>query len=172
MTEEILEHSEHTRKALITKNMGFNQMRNGIYWLQRIMKRFDIADEDIHTRMKEMGSNIGATFAMNYTPNSEDLSELIKELYKTTLNSKISVNQIDNRFYVEDRKCALCKYKYDDVDVPGCNITVAMIHEMLARFGYEIISSEVNESRALGNKSCIHEFQVNSNFNSEEVSHG
>ncbi|MHA1618617.1 MAG: hypothetical protein ACTSVZ_04985 [Promethearchaeota archaeon] len=162
MTEDILKNSEHTRKALISDKMGFNQMRNGIYWLQRIMKKFDLTDEEAYKRMKEMGTNIGATYAMNYTPTSENFPNLLKELYKITVNSKISVKQVENRFYVEDRKCALCKYKYDDVHIPGCNISISMIHEMLTRLGYDIASSEVIESRALGNKTCVHEFQLNS----------
>ncbi|MHA1675437.1 MAG: hypothetical protein ACTSYI_17640, partial [Promethearchaeota archaeon] len=162
MTEEILEDSEHTRKAIISDKMGFNQMRNGIYWLQRIMKRFNLTDEETYKRMKEMGTNIGATYAMNYTPIAKDISELLKELYRITLNSKVTVTQKENRYYIEDKKCALCKYKYDDVHIPGCNISVSMIHEMLAREGYEISSFEVIESRALGNKSCIHELKLNS----------
>lgn len=158
MTE--FEPAELTRKSLVTPKMGFNQMRNALYWLQRIMKQFDLTEEEIFRRLKSMGSNIGATFFMQIEPISDNLTDLVKELYKITLNSKVNVFQQDNNLYVEDKNCALCKYKYDDVHIPGCNISVAMIQEMLERSGYKIKSGEVIESKALGNKTCIHEFKL------------
>ncbi|WP_457557591.1 hypothetical protein [Candidatus Harpocratesius sp.] len=152
--------SEYTRKALATKRMGFNQMRNALYWLQRIMKRFDLSDEEIFRNLKIMGTNIGATFFLEISPVSTNLKDLIKELYKLTLSSKVNVFEKGKHIYVEDKNCALCKYKYQDVSIPGCNISIAMIQEILERLGYQIESSEVIESKALGNKSCIHEFKI------------
>ncbi|MHA1776331.1 MAG: hypothetical protein ACTSWC_06125 [Promethearchaeota archaeon] len=158
MTEPVL--TNLTRKSLITPKMGFNQMRNALYWLQRIMKQFDLSEEEIFHRLKSMGANIGATFFQELSPNSSNLPNLVKELYKITLNSKVSVLQNENKLYVEDKNCALCKYKYEDIQIPGCNISVGMIQEILERSGYKVISGEVIESKALGNKSCIHEFQI------------
>lgn len=161
MTEQIHD-PEHTRKALAEKKMGFNQMRNALYWLQRVMKRFDLKDEEIFGKLKEMGTNIGASYFSAISLEGDNIVSLLKELYKKTLNSKVSVFEKENRIYVEDKNCALCKYQYEDVHIPGCNISVSMIYEILVRSGHEIESAEVIESRAIGNKTCIHEFKIKS----------
>ena len=70
--------SENTRASLVKKKMGFNQMRNTIYWLQRVMKQYDLPESHIEKRLLSMGRNIGASFSKEYIPNSKNQSDLIK----------------------------------------------------------------------------------------------
>jgi predicted hydrocarbon binding protein len=158
MAAELDEKSEHTRKSLINKKMGFNQMRNGLYWLQRVMKQFELSDQEITQKLKAMGTNIGATYSMALELPPTDVESSIKEIYKKTLNSKVNVTQKGDYYYIEDKKCALCKYQYEDINIPGCTIAAAMVSEILTRKGLNIKSAEVVESKALGHKTCIHEF--------------
>lgn len=150
----------HTRKSLAFSQMGFNQLRNSIYWLQRIMHQFRLSDEDIAHRLTQMGTNIGATFSKEYTASNPDIIKTLQELYHFTLNSSAKISQEGNIIIVQDRKCALCKYQYEDIHVPGCTIAVAMITEMLKTQNISIKNAEVTESRALGHEHCIHRYEI------------
>ena len=153
--------TDHTRRSLAFKTMGFNQMRNSLYWLQRIMHQFNLSDDDIIQRLKQIGTNIGATYVKEYSPSSSDLIKILHELYDFTLNSSVKISQEGNQISVVDRKCALCKYQYEDIHVPGCTITVAMIAEMLKAQKISIKKADVVESRALGHEHCIHRYELN-----------
>jgi len=151
--------SEHTRQALIRKKMGFNQMRNALYWLQRLFQKNNFSAAEIETHLIKMGENIGATYSQSIAPSILSPKELLQELYSLTVNSKVNVEQIsDNAYTVIDKKCALCKYQYEDITVPGCSIEIGMISEMLERSGFHVLSRSVLESKALGHDQCVHEY--------------
>ena len=149
---------KHSRKELITQKMGFNQMRNSICILQRYMNQHHLSDKDIKDRLINMGKNIGATFVTQLETSPKDLSLLLRNLYKTTVNSKVKVEIVDNSIIVQDSRCALCKYQYDDISVPGCNIVIAMISEMLIRLGYQVTDQSIEQSKTHGDKLCEHRY--------------
>jgi len=138
--------------------MGFNQMRNSIYILQRYMNQHHLSDKDIQDRLINMGKNIGATFVTQLEPSPKDLSLLLRNLYKTTVNSKVKVEIVGDAIIVRDSRCSLCKYQYDDISVPGCNIVIAMISEMLIRLGYQVTDQSIVQSKTFGDKLCEHRY--------------
>ncbi len=155
------ENKEFSRNSLISQKMGFNQMRNSIYWLQRYMKQFKLSHNDLELRFLDMGKNIGASFVKEIVPKSKELKDLFRELYNVTLNSKVKVAQEGNVYTIQDSKCALCKYQYDDIELAGCTIEIGMIAEILQRLGYQVIEKTIIESKAYGHKVCIHQYTVN-----------
>ena len=130
--------NEITRHALLLNKAAFNQMRNTIYHLQRFMKQKNLDTPEIIERYLQMGKNIGATFALEFNPNNTNTRDLLVELYQLTLNTKVRVDQVNQTFQVIEDKCHLCKYHYNDIDVPGCYITVGMILALLDHFGYTV----------------------------------
>ncbi|MHA1745255.1 MAG: hypothetical protein ACTSWW_04610 [Promethearchaeota archaeon] len=149
---------KHSRKELITQKMGFNQMRNSIYILQRYMNQHHLSDKDIRDRLINMGKNIGATFVTQLETSPKDLSLLLRNLYKITVNSKVKVEVVGDSIIVRDSRCSLCKYQYDDISVPGCNIIIAMISEMLIRLGYQVTDQSIVQSKTFGDKLCEHRY--------------
>ncbi|QEE16254.1 hypothetical protein DSAG12_02084 [Promethearchaeum syntrophicum] len=152
--------SENTRASLVKKKMGFNQMRNTIYWLQRVMKQYDLPESQIEKRLLSMGRNIGASFSKEYIPNSKDPSDLIKELYKITLRSKVKTEQDFDFLTVTDNNSALCKYQYKDIQTPGCNVVIGMISEILERNGIKVKEMEINACKSHGDPYCKHSYKV------------
>ena len=150
----------NTRASLVKKKMGFNQMRNTIYWLQRVMKQYNLSEKDIEKRLLSMGRNIGATYSKEFIPNSKNHSELIKELYKITLRSKVKIEQDFEIFTVTDNKSALCKYQYKDIQTPGCNVVIGMINEILERNGVEIKEMEILNCKTHGDPYCKHSYKL------------
>jgi len=152
--------SENTRASLVKKKMGFNQMRNTIYWLQRVMKQYDLPESHIEKRLLSMGRNIGASFSREYIPNSKNQSDLIKELYHITLRSKVKIEQDFDNFTVIDKNSALCKYQYKDIQTPGCNVVIGMIGEILERNGIEIKEMEILNCKSHGDPYCEHSYKL------------
>ena len=152
--------SENTRASLVRKKMGFNQMRNTIYWLQRIMKQYDLPENHIEKRLLSMGRNIGASFSKEYIPKSKNQSDMIKELYNITLRSKVKIEQDFENFTVIDKNSALCKYQYKDIQTPGCNVVIGMIGEILERNGIEIKEMEILNCKSHGDSYCKHSYKL------------
>lgn len=154
------DQSDHNRQALIHQKMGFNQMRNSIYWLQRYMHQQNLSDKQIKDRLINMGKNIGATFSREITDLEMDLESLIKEFYYLTVRSKVKIDQNDSEYIVKDNNSALAKYQYDDIKISGDYITVSMIAEMLERFGYSVESFKVEKCRSYGDKHSEHRYII------------
>ncbi len=153
---------ERSREHLIGKMMGFNQMRNSIYWLQRFMTKKNVSEEEIETRLKEMGKNIGSSFLKTIHSKPSGLKELVEFLYKETVNSSVDVGFIQekNSLLIKDEKCALCKYSYDDIKVAGCTIEVGMISQILNELGIKISDSAVIKSKTNGDSLCMHAYKL------------
>ncbi|KKL85664.1 hypothetical protein LCGC14_1952480 [marine sediment metagenome] len=157
----------YTRKELIQTETTMNQMRNSLYILVRFMKKNAIKDPEENFR--RMGKNIARTFIKYWQPTEivtiKNLKDVITTIYQKVLNSSISVeiNDTEDLVIVQDYKCALCKYQYDDVEIAGCEILLGMVSEFISLINKESNDSkslylepyEVKESRAYGNKSCI-----------------
>ena len=159
---ETTETNENTKRSkLFTQKMGFNQMRNSIYWLQRYMRRFNLSDSDIKKRMESIGKNIGATFVKEIENPKSELGALIKQLYYLTVYSTVKITQEGNLFLVKDSNSALSKYQYDDITVSGDVIIVAAVAEMLERLGYHVSEYTVEKCRSYGDKNSIHRYIIN-----------
>jgi predicted hydrocarbon binding protein len=159
----------YSRNELVKSEATVNQMRNAIYHLQRFMKKNDLTE--IKERFKRMGKNIAHTYVKYWKPvNKFDLSNIsdgLATIYKSILNSTVTIeiDSYNKTITVKDNDCALCKYQFEDINVAGCEITTNMIAEFVnlinAQFGvpFALEPSNIKESRALGNKACIHVYK-------------
>ena len=160
-----------TRKELIQTETTMNQMRNSLYSLVRFMKKNGI--KETGNIFRRMGENIAKTFIKYWQPTEIvtilNLKDVITTIYQKVLNSSISIeiNDTENLVIVQDYKCALCKYHYDDVEVAGCEILLGMVSGFVSLISKKSNDSnslflepyEIKESRVYGDKSCIQIFK-------------
>ena len=156
-----------TRKELINTETTMNQMRNSLYGLVRFMKKNGI--KETGNIFRRMGEDIARTFIKYWQPTEivtlSNLKDVITTIYQKVFNSSISieVDDSENLVIVQDYKCALCKYQYDDVEVAGCEILIGMVSEFVLLINKKSNDSkalflephEVKKSRVYGDKSCI-----------------
>ncbi|MHA1439411.1 MAG: hypothetical protein ACTSPD_17710 [Promethearchaeota archaeon] len=150
-----------------------NQMRNSVYGLARFMIKNKI--NNVEDRLRRMGRNIARTFINYWKPtdivNLKNIKDVISTIYQKILNSSVSINIDEMRriITVTDYKCSLCKYKYNDIHISGCEIIIGLISEFISIINKESKSSysiflkplRVKESKAYGNKLCALEFEYN-----------
>jgi len=160
-----------SRKELIKTEATMNQMRNAIFHLARLMEKNGI--QDSKDKLRRMGQNIARTYLNYWKPTDiitlTNLKDVITTLYQKVLNSAVSVeiDELEKVVNVQDYRCALCKYHYNDIDIAGCEILLGLVSEfisLISKESYETSSIflepyEVAESRAYGNKSCIQIFK-------------
>ena len=150
-----------SRSTLLNKTMGFNQLRNSIYWLQRIMKTKKLDHEDIQKRLREMGKNIAKTIINEKQLNPKlDLNfSNIPALYDTLFQSKVKIlTENSEKIVVEDPKCAFCRYQYSDISIPGCTVAASSIQELLSKSNISIESVNILKSQTMGDAVCVHEY--------------
>jgi len=159
------------RNELIDSEATMNQMRNAIYHLQRFMTLN--GETQIIDKLRRMGANIARTYIKYWKPiNLVDLNNIkgvMGTIYKKILNSNVQIEFItgEKKISVKDNDCALCKYKYEDINVAGCEIIMGMVAEFIklinskanGKSSFTLIPSEVQESKTFGHKSCIHVYQ-------------
>ncbi|GAG98836.1 unnamed protein product [marine sediment metagenome] len=157
----------YSRADLTETDVTMNQMRNAVYELARFMRKNGMTDLII--KLRKMGRNIANTYIRYWKPtdqvNKSNLKDVITTIYQKILNSSVSIEIVDDEklIKVQDQKCSLCKYQYDDVEIAGCEIIIGMVSEIINLINEEDkdISSvlleplEVSESRAYGNKVCL-----------------
>jgi ribosomal protein L25 (general stress protein Ctc) len=157
----------YSRKELTETEITMNQMRNSLYNLVRFMEKNGI--KDLKEKIRRMGQNIARTYIRYWKPSDvvtiTNLKDIITTIYQKVLNSTISIemNDLEKHVIVQDYKCALCKYHYDDLEIAGCEILLGMVSEFVSLISKESTDSssiileplEVRESRTNGNKSCI-----------------
>ena len=157
----------YSRKELIQTDATMNQMRNAIYGLARFMEKNDVTN--LKNKLRKMGQNIARTYIQYWRPtnliNSSNLKDVITTIYQKILNSSVSIeiNQVESLIKIQDYKCALCKYHYNDMEIAGCEIILGMVSEIISLISQESHDSssiflepyDVTESRAYGNKTCI-----------------
>jgi len=157
----------YSRKDLTQTEATMNQMRNSVYELTRFMKKN--GNIDLKSTLRRMGQNLARTYIHYWKPTDKvkitNLKDVITTIYKKILNSSISIeiNDTESIVKVQDYKCALCKYQYDDIDIAGCEIILGMVSEFVSLISRETLDSSsiflkpynVEESRVFGNKACI-----------------
>jgi len=160
-----------SRKELIETDATMNQMRNAVYVLVRLMEKNKI--QNSKERLRKMGQNIARTY-INYWKPTEvvtlaNLKDVITTIYQKILNSTVSIeiNEVDKLLNVQDYRCALCKYHYDDLEIAGCEVLLGLVSEYVTLISNESSESssvflepyEIVESRAYGNKKCLQVFK-------------
>ncbi|MHA1646346.1 MAG: hypothetical protein ACTSVU_01945 [Promethearchaeota archaeon] len=171
-TRNVPDEKKHlyTRHALISQKMGFNQMRNSIYWLQRLMRKYHLSDTEIYDHLFNMGKNIGATFVQELKSHAipSSLLDYISFLYKITVLSKVKVIQEGHIITVTDPSGAISKYQYPDIKVSGEVIVLGMINEMLDRTGFPIEKARIVQCVTYGDKQNIHEYILKMPLNNKK----
>lgn len=156
----------YSRADLTQTDATMNQMRNAVYELARFMGKNGMTD--LKDKLRKMGKNIAKTYIRYWKPTDQvtisNLKDVITTIYQKILISSVSIEIVDveKLIKVQDYKCALCKYQYDDVEIAGCEIILGMVSEIINLINREVkdISSvfiepfEIAESRAYGNKVC------------------
>jgi hypothetical protein len=160
-----------SRKELLQTEATMNQVRNAIFHLARLMEKNGIRNSK--KRLREMGQNIAKTYIKYWKPTDlitlANLKDVITTIYQKILNSAVSIeiNEIEKIVKVRDHNCALCKYHYEDIEIAGCEILLGLVSELINLISKESYNgtplllkpSEVIESRAYGNKTCIQKFK-------------
>jgi len=161
----------YSRNDLINAEATFNQMRNAIYHLARFMVKNNVSD--VQERLRRMGRNIGRTFINYWKPtdlvSTSNVKDVITTIYKKIVNSTVSIeiNKEDKIFIVRDYKCPLCKYKYEDINISGCEILISLVAEFINLINKEsndplalfLEPLRVKESKAYGHNVCMLEFR-------------
>ena len=156
-----------SRKELIETDATMNQMRNSIHIIASLMEKNGLPD--LKDRLRKMGQNIARTYLQYWRPTDivkiSNLKDVITTIYQKVLNSSpsVEINDAENIVKVQDYKCALCKYHYDDIEIAGCEIILGMVSVFISIISKEspdpssvfLEPYKVEESRAYGNKSCI-----------------
>lgn len=157
----------YSRKELVETDATMNQMRNSVHILANFMEKNGVLD--LKEKLRQMGRNIAKTYIRYWKPTNfvtnSNLKDVIATIYQKVLNSStsIEIDDVENLIKVQDYRCALCKYHYDDIEIAGCEITLGMVSEIISLINKEssdptsiiLEPYEVKESRAFGNKTCI-----------------
>ncbi|MFX1573115.1 MAG: hypothetical protein ACFFB0_10230 [Promethearchaeota archaeon] len=157
----------YSRKEVIQTDATMNQMRNAIYGLARFMEKNGVTD--MKHKLRKMGKNIAKTYIQYWKPtnlvNISNIKDVITTIYQKIFNSSISIeiNQAENLIKIQDYKCALCKYHYDNLEIAGCEIILGLVSEIISLINQEfqdpssifLLPYKIKESRAYGNKACI-----------------
>jgi predicted hydrocarbon binding protein len=162
---------EYSRSDLFLAEATMNQMRNSIYYLVRLMEKK--GKTDVIPRLRNMGRNIARTFVKYWKPieivNVSNIKDFLKTIYQKIVDSSISIemNNDEKIIIIKDYKCSLCKYKYDDINIAGCEILLGLVSELISLINEEskdpssifLEPLEVKESRSYGNNLCMHMFK-------------
>ncbi|MEE9379688.1 MAG: hypothetical protein V3V33_16810 [Candidatus Lokiarchaeia archaeon] len=157
----------YSRKDLIQTEATMNQMRNSIYILAKFMEKNGVLD--LKDKLRKMGQNMAKTYIRYWKPTNyvsiSNIKDVIATIYQKVLNSStsIEINDVENLIRVQDYRCALCKYHYDDIEIAGCEIILGMVSEIISLINKEssdpsslfLEPYEIKESRAFGNKTCV-----------------
>ncbi|NVM34719.1 MAG: hypothetical protein HWN81_03925 [Candidatus Lokiarchaeota archaeon] len=157
----------YSRKDLVQTDATMNQMRNSIYILASFMEKNGVLD--LKEKLRKMGQNIAKTYIRYWKPTNfvdiSNLKDVIATIYQKVFNSStsIEINDVENLIKVQDYRCALCKYHYDNIEIAGCEIILGMVSETISLINKESSNPsslilepyEVKESRAFGNKTCV-----------------
>jgi len=157
----------YSRKDLIQTEATMNQMRNSIYILANFMEKNGVPD--LKDKLRKMGQSIAKTYIRYWKPtnyvNISNIKDVIATIYQKVFNSStsIEINDVENLIRVQDYRCALCKYHYDDIEIAGCEIILGMVSEIISLINKEssdpsslfLEPYEIKESRAFGNKTCV-----------------
>lgn len=163
----------YSRHDLIQTEATMNQMRNAIYHLARFMKKNGV--KNIEERLRRMGANMGRTIYKYWKPidivDTSNVKDVIATIYQKILNSSVTteVNEDNKIITIKDYKCALCKYQYEDVNISGCELSIALIAEYINLISKSSQSPNalyvkplsVIESKSYGDNLCTIQLKYN-----------
>lgn len=155
-----------SRANLLNKKFKVNQIRNGIYWYINYLKvDKNIGTVDIIGKLREMGKKIALTYINYWKPKYKDTIDLMRVIHRTVFKTAARVRESDSEIVVISRSCPLCKYRRENIDVPGCNILVGFIekfYELLSKDNPDLpkIEGTIETSRIFGEKKCKYTFKT------------
>lgn len=161
----------YSRNELLTAEATMNQMRNAITHLARFMVNNGVTDKE--ERLRRMGRNIAKTYVNYWRPTKEisfaNIKDVITTIYQKILNSSVSIviDEPQQTISVKDAKCSLCKYRYEDIEIAGCEILLGLVSELVSTISEKsenpsalyLKPLEVKESRAYGGDYCLQAFK-------------
>ncbi len=169
--------SNHSRAQLLGAEATLNQVRNAMYFLVRFMDKKGV--KDVSARFQRMGRRIASTYVNYWKPtesvNLSNIKDVIATIYKNMFGSNIivEINESEKHIIIKDTKCSMCKYKYDDVDIAGCEVLLGLVSEFINLINKDSKSSaplllepvRIAQSKALGHDSCIqvHKYNLGGN---------
>lgn len=155
-----------SRKDLLSAEATMNQMRNAVAHLARFMINNYV--DDVIERLQRMGRNIARTYVNYWKPTDSvdlnNLKDVIATIYKNIVNSNVQVEiTSDKQVIITDRKCSLCKYKYEDLDLAGCDILLGLVPELINQINAQskndsklrLTPIKVSESKGYGHDRCV-----------------
>jgi hypothetical protein len=107
-----------------------------------------------------MGYNIAETLLAEMTFQSDSIEILLESVYSSLFSSKIDIKIHDRKVIVEDKKCPLCKYSRKDISIAPCTVITSMLTLISKNYGFSIEQFKVHNSVALGDKTCIHIYEL------------
>ncbi len=150
----------YTREELAKKTALTNQMRNNLYHFLRYFISKGLSNQEIRDRLERMGKNIATTILENMTFQGTNLEELFSTIYLDIFESKVSISHNRNYVMIEDKKCSLCRYKRENLEVSPCIVIASLVKEICSVNGHKIKECDVTNSVALGDLSCMHSYEI------------
>ena len=155
----------YTRNDLMKFDAAMNQMRNAVYHLARFMREKNV--KNMEDRLRRMGKNIAQTISSYWKPadtvTMDNIRDVIATIFRNILNSSVTVaiDRTNRVITVTDRKCSMCKYYYDDIQIAGCEIVMGMVSEFINAINkmkiLVLTPIKIKESRSYGDALCTME---------------
>ncbi|MFX0071455.1 MAG: hypothetical protein ACFFAO_10235, partial [Candidatus Hermodarchaeota archaeon] len=124
----------YTKAEVLESEAVMNQMRNAIYHLARFME--NAGKTDVKERLRKMGRNIAQTIFNYWKPidlvTTQNVRAVISTIFKKILISSVTIEIENDTLIVRDNNCALCRYKYEDLNIAGCEIILGLISELIS----------------------------------------
>ncbi|MHA1732870.1 MAG: hypothetical protein ACTSU5_13070 [Promethearchaeota archaeon] len=156
----------YTRAELAGHKATANQLRNTVYHVIRKMRaHYGVPVPD---RLREMGRRIAETYSEFWNPRERDMQRLLKEIYATVFASKVRIDydKAGGVVRVTDKKCALCKYRKEDLDEAGCEVIVGFVERLVDKIrpvrglSWALESVGVEKTPVRGDPACEHVYRV------------
>jgi hypothetical protein len=157
-----------SRADLMKKKFKINQLRNAVYdYINYLKIDKQVGSGDILNLLKQMGHRIATTYANYWKPTGmKDALDFMREIHRTVFKTAARVRQeSDSQISVVSRSCPLCRYKYENLDVAGCNLIVGFIEtffEIQSKTDPNLprLEGTVETSRTFGESYCKYTFEV------------
>ncbi|MFX1293586.1 MAG: hypothetical protein ACFFD2_01820 [Promethearchaeota archaeon] len=158
--------SEKSRATILNKKFKVNQIRNAIYcYINHLKSDLKKSKDETTKILKEIGHKIALTYANYWKPKYKNSLDLMREIHRTIFRTAARVRQENSKISVISRSCPLCKYRRENIDVPGHNIIIGFIetfYEILAKEDANLLKLEGTSetSRIFGEKKCKYNFII------------
>ncbi len=181
MTEHTFEQTTNKdRVESMSVLVTYNQIRNAVGILTEMMEETyrkvkpEVSEQDIITRLRKMGRNIGKDFARYWEPGPKGVDVMLIAIYKAVFGSSVAVEEPHDRqsnpnyrtskvYDVVDQKCPLCKEKRA-TNIGGCELSMGVVEGIFEVMAGKypniqlIKADQVLESKTRGDSQCKHRY--------------